>query len=96
MKELLVPDPRNYNAQEILKDGTPITIRAIRKNDKASILAAFRALDPEPNPSECVKCLEGNPMLHLYSTVLLAVIAANALVVFLAIVGVMNSRKHDR
>ena len=51
---------------------------------------------PEPNPSECVKCLEGNPMLHLYSTVLLAVIAANALVVFLAIVGVMNSRKHDR
>jgi hypothetical protein len=32
----------------------------------------------EPNPSECVKCLEGNPMLHLYSTVLLAVIAANA------------------
>ena len=46
----------------------------------------------EPNPSECVKCLEGNPMLHLYSTVLLAVIAANALVVFLAIVGVMNSR----
>jgi RimJ/RimL family protein N-acetyltransferase len=47
MKELLVPDPRNYNAQEILKDGTPITIRAIRKNDKASILAAFRALDRE-------------------------------------------------
>lgn len=34
-------------------------------------------------------------MLHLYSTALLAVIAANALVIFLAIVGVVNSRKHD-
>jgi hypothetical protein len=35
-------------------------------------------------------------MLHLYSTVVLAVIAANALVVFLAIVGVVNSQEHDR
>jgi len=35
-------------------------------------------------------------MLHLYSTVLLAVIAANALVVLLAIVGAVNSRKLDR
>ena len=34
-------------------------------------------------------------MLHLYSTVLLAVISANALVVLLAIVGAVNSRKHD-
>jgi len=34
-------------------------------------------------------------MLHLYSTALLAVIAANALVVLLAIVGAVNSRKHD-
>jgi hypothetical protein len=34
-------------------------------------------------------------MLHLSFTVLLAVIAANALVVFLAIVGAVNSRKHD-
>jgi GNAT superfamily N-acetyltransferase len=42
-----MPDPRNYCAQEILRDGTPVTIRAIRKSDKARILAAFRALDRE-------------------------------------------------
>jgi hypothetical protein len=40
-------DPRNYYAQETLKDGTPITIRAIRKDDKESIQNAFRALDRE-------------------------------------------------
>jgi hypothetical protein len=34
-------------------------------------------------------------MLHLSFTVVLAVIAANALVVLLAIVGALNSRKHD-
>ena len=34
-------------------------------------------------------------MLHLSFTVALAVIAANALVVLLAIVGALNSRKHD-
>jgi hypothetical protein len=34
-------------------------------------------------------------MPHLYFTALLAVIAANALVIFLAIVGAVNSRKHD-
>jgi hypothetical protein len=34
-------------------------------------------------------------MLHLSFTVLLAVIAANALVVLLAMVGAVNSRKHD-
>ena len=51
---------------------------------------------PKPISSDCVKCFEGNPMLHLYSTALLAVLAANALVVLLAIVGAVNSRKHDR
>lgn len=40
-------DPRNYNAQETLKDGTPVTIRAIRKDDKERILDAFKALDRE-------------------------------------------------
>jgi hypothetical protein len=35
-------------------------------------------------------------MLQLYSTVFFAVIAANALVVFLAIIAAVNSRKHDR
>ena len=40
-------DPRNYYVHETLKDGTPVTIRAIRKDDKKSILDAFRALDRE-------------------------------------------------
>jgi GNAT superfamily N-acetyltransferase len=40
-------DPRNYYAQEILRDGTLITIRAIRKDDKERLLQAFRALDRE-------------------------------------------------
>ena len=31
----------------LLKDGTPVTIRAIRKDDKKRILDAFRALDRE-------------------------------------------------
>jgi RimJ/RimL family protein N-acetyltransferase len=43
----LMADPRNYYAQETLKDGTPVTIRAIRKDDKESIHNAFRALDRE-------------------------------------------------
>jgi hypothetical protein len=34
-------------------------------------------------------------MLHLYSTVLLAVIAANALAVLLAVAIALNSRKRD-
>ena len=47
MKGLLMADPRNYYVHETLKDGTPVTIRAIRKDDKKSILDAFRALDRE-------------------------------------------------
>jgi GNAT superfamily N-acetyltransferase len=47
MEGLLMADPRNYHTAEALKDGTPITIRAIRKDDKKSILDAFRALDRE-------------------------------------------------
>jgi GNAT superfamily N-acetyltransferase len=42
-----MPDPRDYYAQQTLKDGTPVTIRAIRKDDKERILKAFRALDRE-------------------------------------------------
>jgi len=38
---------------------------------------------------------EGNRMLHLYSAVLLAVIAANALAVLLAVAIGLNSRKRD-
>ena len=40
-------DPRNFYAQETLKDGTPVTIRAIRKDDKESIHNAFKHLDRE-------------------------------------------------
>jgi RimJ/RimL family protein N-acetyltransferase len=40
-------DPRDYYAKETLKDGTPVTIRAIRKDDKERIHNAFRALDRE-------------------------------------------------
>jgi hypothetical protein len=43
----LMADPRNYYAQETLKDGTLVTIRAIRKDDKERIHNAFRALDRE-------------------------------------------------
>jgi hypothetical protein len=35
-------------------------------------------------------------MLHLYSAALLGVLAANGLVLLLAIMGAVNSRKHDR
>jgi RimJ/RimL family protein N-acetyltransferase len=47
LERALMADPRNYYAQETLKDGTPVTIRAIRKDDKESIHNAFRALDRE-------------------------------------------------
>jgi RimJ/RimL family protein N-acetyltransferase len=38
-------DPRDYQATETLKDGAPITIRAIRQDDRARIVDAFSALD---------------------------------------------------
>ena len=38
-------DPQNYSASETLKDGTPITIRAIRHDDGNTILEAFKNLD---------------------------------------------------
>jgi GNAT superfamily N-acetyltransferase len=40
-------DPQNYYTQETLKDGTTVTIRAIRKDDQMKILDAFRGLDRE-------------------------------------------------
>ena len=53
------------------------------------------AMSVKPSSSECVRGPEGNRMLHLYSTVLLAVIAANALAVLLAVAIALNSRKRD-
>jgi RimJ/RimL family protein N-acetyltransferase len=40
-------DARSYSAGDTLKDGTPITIRAIRREDAGTILQAFRGLDRE-------------------------------------------------
>jgi RimJ/RimL family protein N-acetyltransferase len=38
-------DARNYAASETLKDGTAVTVRAIRPGDAGAILQAFRGLD---------------------------------------------------
>ena len=40
-------DVQNYVASETLKDGTPVTIRAIRPTDGSSILDVFEAVDRE-------------------------------------------------
>jgi RimJ/RimL family protein N-acetyltransferase len=40
-------NPRDYLAHETLKDGTPVTIRAIRRGDSSDILEAFKNLDRE-------------------------------------------------
>jgi RimJ/RimL family protein N-acetyltransferase len=46
--DLLVSfNPRNYLAEETLKDGTAVTIRAIRADDGKSILEVFKNLDQE-------------------------------------------------
>jgi len=42
-----VIDARNYIAADTLKDGTPLTIRAIGKDDRNGVLAAFKNLDRE-------------------------------------------------
>jgi len=38
-------DVKNYTAQERLKNGIQVTIRAIRPDDKEALLAAFKELD---------------------------------------------------
>ncbi len=40
-------DPQSYRVVETLKDGTPVTVRAIRRDDAGTILQAFRNLDRE-------------------------------------------------
>lgn len=40
-------DARNYIASDTLKDGTPVTIRAIGKDDRDTVLLAFKNLEPE-------------------------------------------------
>lgn len=38
---------RNFATVEQLKDGTSVTVRAVRPDDKGRIVAAFRELEPE-------------------------------------------------
>jgi RimJ/RimL family protein N-acetyltransferase len=40
-------DPRSYVVKETLKDGTAVTIRAIRAEDSSSVLQAFKGMDRE-------------------------------------------------
>ena len=40
-------DPRHYVASETLKDGTLVTVRAIRRDDADPLLKAFNNLDRE-------------------------------------------------
>ena len=40
-------DALNYTAADELRDGTAVTIRTIRKNDRAGLLTAFEHLDQE-------------------------------------------------
>jgi len=42
-----VIDELNYTAADELRDGTAVTIRTIRKNDRAGLLTAFEHLDQE-------------------------------------------------
>ena len=39
-------DAQSYIAAHTLKDGTPVTIRAIGKDDRSDLLTAFETLDP--------------------------------------------------
>lgn len=40
-------DPRNYNAKEVLGDGTAVVIRAIAPEDRTNVLETFKGLDRE-------------------------------------------------
>jgi RimJ/RimL family protein N-acetyltransferase len=40
-------DTQNYAASDVLRDGAPVTVRAIRADDREALIAAFAALDHE-------------------------------------------------
>ena len=40
-------DAQNYRVDEKLKDGTAVTIRAVRPDDKKRFTVAFKNLEPE-------------------------------------------------
>jgi RimJ/RimL family protein N-acetyltransferase len=42
-----VINPRNYRVTETLRDGTAVTIRAIHRDDRGKVVAAFMNLDRE-------------------------------------------------
>ena len=41
----LMIDVSKYSAADKLKDGTPVVVRAIRRDDSGAILEAFQGLD---------------------------------------------------
>ncbi len=43
----MIDDIKNYRVGERLKDGQPVTLRAIRADDKEKIARAFRNLEKE-------------------------------------------------
>ena len=40
-------DPRDYLAHDVLNDGTEVTVRAIRREDRTNVLESFKGLDRE-------------------------------------------------
>jgi GNAT superfamily N-acetyltransferase len=40
-------DPRSFRAEERLRDGTPLTIRSVRPDDRERMREAYRRLSPE-------------------------------------------------
>ena len=42
-----VIDPRQYSVKDTLKNGTAVTIRAARPDDRERLISAFEKLDPE-------------------------------------------------
>ena len=43
----MMSDAQNYNVAEKLKDGTAVTIKAIRPDDKDRIVEVSKNLEPE-------------------------------------------------
>lgn len=43
----MTTDLRHYHARETMRDGTPVTVRAPRPDDRERIRRAFHALDPQ-------------------------------------------------
>jgi GNAT superfamily N-acetyltransferase len=43
----MIDDVKNYRAEELLKNGTPVVIRAIRPDDKEKVVQAFKNLEKE-------------------------------------------------